>query len=61
MSSEGLAGAEGFEPPTHGFGDHCSTWLSYTPKGREIVPRDYQSEQSLRLDLEELPSIRMNH
>ena len=26
-----LAGAEGLEPPTGGFGDHCSTKLSYTP------------------------------
>jgi hypothetical protein len=25
--------AEGFEPPTGGFGDRCSTGLSYTPIG----------------------------
>ena len=28
-----LAGVEGFEPPTGGFGDRCSTSLSYTPTG----------------------------
>ena len=26
-----LAGAEGLEPPTAGFGDRCSTRLSYAP------------------------------
>src|SRR6266516_436110 len=26
-----LAGAEGLEPPTAGFGDRCSTTLSYAP------------------------------
>src|SRR5437016_1843936 len=26
-----LAGAEGLEPPTAGFGDRCSTKLSYAP------------------------------
>ena len=28
-----LAGAEGFEPPTAGFGDQCSSQLSYAPAG----------------------------
>jgi hypothetical protein len=26
-----VAGVRGFEPLTGGFGDHCSTKLSYTP------------------------------
>jgi hypothetical protein len=26
-----LAGVEGLEPPTPGFGDRCSSQLSYTP------------------------------
>ena len=26
-----LAGVEGLEPPTPGFGDQCSSHLSYTP------------------------------
>ena len=28
-----LAGEEGLEPPTPGFGDRCSNQLSYTPVG----------------------------
>ena len=27
-----LAGVEGLEPPAPGFGDRCSSRLSYTPK-----------------------------
>jgi hypothetical protein len=27
-----MAGVEGFEPPTIGFGDRCSTNWNYTPK-----------------------------
>ena len=27
-----MAGVEGLEPPTPGFGDRCSDQLSYTPK-----------------------------
>ena len=27
----GMAGVEGLEPPTGGFGDRCSTKLSYAP------------------------------
>src|SRR3954471_6008008 len=30
-----LAGVEGLEPPTPGFGDRCSDQLSYTPKPLE--------------------------
>lgn len=29
-----LAGVEGFEPTTYGFGVRCSASWSYTPKGR---------------------------
>jgi hypothetical protein len=32
-----MAGVEGLEPPTPGFGDRCSSHLSYTPIGR-IIP-----------------------
>jgi hypothetical protein len=32
-SSISLAGEEGLEPPTPGFGDRCSNQLSYTPAG----------------------------
>ena len=31
-----LAGVEGLEPPTPGFGDRCSSQLSYTPKPRAL-------------------------
>ena len=34
-----LAGVEGLEPPTRGFGDRCSPKLSYTP--RPLVQQDY--------------------
>jgi hypothetical protein len=29
-----MAGVEGLEPPTPGFGDRCSSQLSYTPNAR---------------------------
>ena len=32
-----LAGVEGFEPPTCGFGDRCSANLSYTPALGEVI------------------------
>ncbi len=32
-SREPMAGVEGLEPPTPGFGDRCSSQLSYTPAG----------------------------
>ena len=31
MMRQTLAGVAGFEPATDGFGDRCSTGLSYTP------------------------------
>ena len=42
-----LAGVEGLEPPTPGFGDRCSDQLSYTPvasRGR-IRPPDRVSRR----------------
>ena len=35
--SRSLAGVEGVEPPTPGFGDRCSSQLSYTPKASAAV------------------------
>ena len=32
-----LAGAAGFEPATYGFGDRCSTRLSYAPVSRHVL------------------------
>jgi hypothetical protein len=32
-----LAGEEGLEPPTPGFGDRCSNQLSYTPTPRVLA------------------------
>ena len=40
-----LAGAEGFEPPAFGFGDHCSSQLSYTP-WRNVWDSNPQNEFS---------------
>src|SRR3954471_22113331 len=34
-----LAGVEGLEPPTPGFGDRCSNQLSYTPPRALLTPR----------------------
>ena len=34
--SRALAGVEGLEPPTPGFGDRCSSQLSYTPAARRL-------------------------
>ena len=39
-----LAGAEGLEPPTFGFGDRCSTRLSYAPRLRS--PRSLGTSES---------------
>src|SRR3954465_15233975 len=42
-----LAGVEGLEPPTPGFGDRCSSQLSYTPSERAYSGRF--SRRHLRL------------
>src|SRR6185312_5520291 len=34
LKKRGMAGEEGLEPPTPGFGDRCSNQLSYTPTER---------------------------
>ena len=34
-----MAGVEGLEPPTPGFGDRCSSQLSYTPSGTRTDDR----------------------
>ena len=41
-----VAGVEGLEPPTPGFGDRCSGQLSYTPNPR---PRPCRSRDATRL------------
>jgi hypothetical protein len=38
---ERVAGVEGLEPPTPGFGDRCSGQLSYTPTGRRAHVRNF--------------------
>src|SRR3954470_17382363 len=35
-----VAGVEGLEPPTPGFGDRCSSQLSYTPKRAASLMHD---------------------
>src|SRR3954470_8775505 len=44
-----LAGVEGLEPPTPGFGDRCSSQLSYTPS---------QGAYSGRFSPRHLPGLR---
>src|SRR5262249_47282578 len=36
---QSVAGVEGLEPPTPGFGDRCSSQLSYTPIACSILSR----------------------
>src|SRR3954451_10912274 len=35
-----VAGVEGLEPPTPGFGDRCSSQLSYTPRRAASLSHD---------------------
>lgn len=39
MSRLNMAGVEGLEPPTPGFGDLCSSHLSYTPTNSVAIIR----------------------
>src|SRR5215213_4964025 len=45
-----LAGVEGLEPPTPGFGDRCSSQLSYTPSAERPLstPASYLGSAALR-------------
>ena len=36
-SAGAMAGVAGIEPATGGFGDHCSTRLSYTPMSQYLI------------------------
>ena len=36
LHQPGSAGVDGIEPPTHGFGSHCSTAELYPSRGGEI-------------------------
>src|SRR6185312_6355835 len=38
LKKRGMAGEEGLEPPTPGFGDRCSNQLSYTPTRAPFMP-----------------------
>jgi hypothetical protein len=40
-----MAGVEGFEPPTIGFGDRCSTNWNYTPKNSTQISETKQTIQ----------------
>src|SRR5438067_4407540 len=51
-----LAGVEGLEPPTPGFGDRCSSQLSYTPIGDDN-DRLTRSPSSSPLPLPSCPLI----
>jgi hypothetical protein len=41
-----LAGVEGLEPPTPGFGDRCSSQLSYTPIQKSEVGNQNSDDSS---------------
>lgn len=46
-----LAGRSGFEPATHGFGDHCSNQLSYQPvwqMGWDSNPRSFNATEDFK-------------
>ena len=56
-----LAGQEGIEPPTPGFGDRCSAKLSYWPTPAQIPDRGYPPVDTLpRLNCR-LPVRRLFH
>jgi hypothetical protein len=49
-----LAGVEGLEPPTPGFGDRCSSQLSYTPRVRRRPDATVPDNASRRCVQEEM-------
>ena len=49
-----LAGVEGLEPPTPGFGDRCSSQLSYTPRVRRRPDATVPDNASRRRVQEEM-------
>src|SRR5437868_10118352 len=59
-----LAGVEGLEPPTPGFGDRCSSQLSYTPSARrlysaEFVPRHLSAAAGARTNAYRVTATRI--
>ena len=57
-AEERLAGVEGFEPSADGFGDRCSTRLSYTPARRLILRGRRTLRNEAHVTETESPSLR---
>lgn len=48
-----MAGEEGFEPPTCGFGDRCSSQLNYSP----LYKQEFTTIKKLKLQFEKFSII----